>query len=56
MMKLRKMDWCGMWYAWAENLQVRDHLGYLGVNRRIILKWILKNIIHVWGPNYILLV
>jgi hypothetical protein len=29
-------------YAMLESLRRRDHLRYLGMNRRIILKWNLK--------------
>jgi len=29
-------------YVRSENYNVRDHLGDLGVNERIILKWILE--------------
>jgi hypothetical protein len=29
---------------WTKNLKVSYYLGYIGINGRIIMKWILKNI------------
>jgi hypothetical protein len=31
-----------IWFRWG-NLMERDHLGDLGIDERIILKWIFKN-------------
>jgi hypothetical protein len=34
---------------WLENLKGRDHLGNLGVDRKIILKWILGKRVVLYG-------
>jgi hypothetical protein len=36
---------------WSENLKGRDHLGNLGIDRNIILKWILQKGGKVSGIN-----
>jgi hypothetical protein len=57
--KLRNMRWAGhvacmadgKMHAecWSDNLKGRDHLGELGVDVNIILKWILKkHSVKVW--------
>jgi hypothetical protein len=35
----------------SENLKVKDHLGDLGVDEMIILKWALKT--RIWGLDWI---
>jgi hypothetical protein len=55
---------CGqwsMWHArqrwdmhkgfWAKNLTIRVHLGDLGIDRKVICKWILQQYAKVWGWN-----
>jgi hypothetical protein len=46
------MEWAGMWHVlgtevmdtgyWLRDLTERDHLEDLGIDRKIILKWIFK--------------
>jgi hypothetical protein len=55
-------DGQGMWHVWGTgklhtviwraNLKERDRLEDLGVNRRIILKWIFKKLYVGYGPNW----
>jgi hypothetical protein len=55
-------DGRGMWHVWGKgklhtviwrgNLRERDRLEYLGINRRIILKWIFKKLYVGCGLNW----
>jgi hypothetical protein len=36
------IEWRGVYRFWWENLRQRDHLGDIGVDGRIILRWILQ--------------